>query len=103
MASVSKREWFTQSGERRIRFVATYIDQAGKERRHQFPTKREAHAERIRVEGALRRGTHVPDGITLRGAAERFLEHFEALYKKGKKQRSTYRAYEQHVRLHILE
>jgi integrase len=103
MASVSKRTWPTGAGKLNSSWLLRYVDQAGKERRRQFPTKREADAERIRIEGALSQGTHVPDGKTVRGAAESFLDHFEVLYRKGKKQRSTYRAYEQHVRLHVLE
>src|SRR5215831_11859561 len=103
MASVSKREWRTRAGELRSAFSVLYKDRAGKPHRSQFPTRREADAERIRIEGALSQGTHVPDGKTVREAAESFLAYFEGLYKAGKKERSTYRAYEQHVRLHILE
>src|SRR5215813_8107918 len=103
MASVRKREWKTPAGELRSAFVVSYTDQGGRPRRRQFPTRREADVERIRIEGALSQGTHVPDGKTVREAAESFLAYFEGLYKAGKKERSTYRAYEQHVRLHILE
>ena len=103
MASVFKRTWRTKAGKLSSGWVVKYFDQARKERSQQFRTKREADAERIRIEGALSQGTHVPDGITVRGAAQSFLDHFEDLYRRGKKQRSTYRAYEQHVRLHILE
>ena len=103
MASVGKRTWHTRAGELRSAFSVLYKDRAGKPHRSQFRTRREADAERIRIEGALSQGTHVPDGKTVREAAESFLAYFEGLYKTGKKERSTYRAYEQHVRLHILE
>ena len=104
MASVNKRGWRTEAGEPRSAWGLSYRDQTGKRRRCQFPTKREADAERIRVEGALSQGTHVLDGKkTVREAAENFLIYFEGLCRTGKKQRSSYRAYEQHVRLHILQ
>jgi integrase len=103
MASVGKRKWRTGAGERRSAWVVSYCDRAGNPQRRQFPSKREAETERIRIEGALSQGTHVPDGKTVRDAAESFLKYFEGRYQKGKKQRSTYCAYEQHVRLHILE
>src|SRR5262245_39133139 len=103
MAGVGKRKWRTQAGELRSAFVVTYPYQDGKPRRRQFLTKREADAERIRNESALSKGTYVPDGKTVREAAESFIAYFEGLYKTGKKERSTYRAYEQHVRLHIFE
>jgi integrase len=101
MASITPRKWRTRAGEPRSAWAVSYLDKAGKQHRHQYATKREAIAERIRVEGALSQGTYVPDGITVREAAESFLACFRDLYKNDKKERSTYRAYEQHVRLHI--
>jgi hypothetical protein len=101
MASISPRKWRTRAGESRLAFAVSYLDKTGKQRRHQYPTMREAIAERIRVEGALSQGTYVPDGKTVREAAESFLASFRGLYENDKKERSTYRAYEQHVRLHI--
>jgi integrase len=102
MASVSKRQWRTPAGKLRSAWVVSYCDQAGKQRRSQFPSKRDADAERVRIEAAVSQGTHVPDGKTVSEAADSFLKYFEVLYKTGKKQRSTHCAYEQHVQ-HILK
>jgi integrase len=101
MASINNRKWRTRAGEPRSSWTVSFFDPAGKQRRHQFPTRREADAERIRIEGALSQGTYVPDDKTVREAAESFLACFRGLYENDKKERSTYRAYEQHVRLHI--
>jgi integrase len=102
MASISKRTWRTSTGKVHSAWVVTY-SRGGKEHRYQFPTKREADAERIRIEAGLSQGTHVPDGKSVREAAAEFLKHFEELYKADKKQRSTYLAYEEHVRLHMAK
>lgn len=103
MATVSVRKWTRSSGKESKAWRVSYLDRAGAQHRPQYRTEREADAQRIRIERELSQGTHVPDGISVREAAERFLAHFEGLYKRGKKDRSTYRAYEQHVRLHISE
>jgi len=101
MASVSKRVWRTAAGEVRSAWVLSFVDQVGRQQRKHFPTKRDADAERIRVEGALSRGVHVTDGPTVLDAAKAFLQDFEDLVRQGRRERSTLRAYEEHVRLHI--
>lgn len=102
MARVCKRIW-TWKGIRKTAWVLTYVDARGKRRRRQFDKKSEAEAERVRVEGQLTAGTHVPDAtsVTVMDAALAFLADFEGLVHTGKRERSTLRAYDQHVNLHI--
>jgi integrase len=99
MASISKRRWRT-GGDARTGWVVSFVE-CGKQCRRQFSTKREADAERIRIEGAQSQGTHVSDGPTVREAAERFLNRFKVAVDHGAREKTTYNAYEQHVRLHI--
>src|SRR5262245_60904626 len=102
MATIVKRQWRTSAGKLRSAWVLCYRDQSGPHRQ-QFPSKHEAQAERIRIESALSEGTHVPDDKTVHEAAQEFLDDFERLVERGVRDRSSYRAYEQHVRLHIAK
>jgi integrase len=101
MASVSKRKWRTPAGELRSAWVVSFSDQDGKPQRRQFPSKREADEERVRVERELSQGTHVPDGKTVGEAAHEFLDDFWRLVEDGERDRSTHKAYAEHVNLHI--
>lgn len=103
MASVSKRTWKTPNGEKRTAFVFTYQDGNGQRHRTQFARKADAEAERIRVEGELAGGIHVPDkaSLTVADAAMRFLADFHTLVRTGKRERSTYDAYETQVERHL--
>jgi len=105
MATIRKREWTNRKGELKTAWVLSYVDRDGKQHRPQFPTKREADGERIRIEGELAKGVHVPDrhSATVLDAAKAFLADFEAMVEVAKRERSTLRAYRQHVDLHIAE
>ncbi|MCY6379345.1 tyrosine-type recombinase/integrase [Hoeflea prorocentri] len=104
MARVRKRSWATKSGEKRTAWQLNYVDRDGNLQQKQFGTKREAEDERIRVEGQIARGVHVPDkrSITVGDAARAFLSDFENLVDASKRARITLRGYEQHVRLHLI-
>lgn len=103
MATIRKRGWTTGKGEKRSAWVLSYVDRNGDQHRPQFKTKREAEDERIRIEGELAKGVHVPDreAMTVLDAARAFLADFEALVEAGKRERSTLRSYCQHIDLHL--
>ena len=103
MATVTKRSWRTQAGEQRTGWILTYYDADGKRHRIQKPSKGEAETERIRVEGEIIAGVHVPDrsAVTVGQAATIFLADFERLVETGRRERGTFRKYKEHVRLHI--
>jgi len=103
MAKVAKRTWKTPSGEKRTAFVLTYMDANGRRHRKQFAKKADADAERVRIEGQLACGVHVPDkySIDVSTAAKAFLADFQALVSAGKRERSTLDAYSRQVALHL--
>lgn len=103
MAKVSKRTWMTPSGEKRTAFVLTYMDGNGLRHRKQFAKKTDADAERVRVEGELAGGIHVPDrdSRTVGDAAKEFLADYQGLVRAGKRTRTTMDFYERHIRLHL--
>jgi integrase len=103
MASVTKRQWTNASGKTTTAWRVSYTDANGKRQHIQKTSKREADAERVRIEGELARGTHVADrdSVTVADAAADFLVEFDQLVSAGKRERSTYRAYDRHYRLHL--
>ncbi|ACM28001.1 tyrosine-type recombinase/integrase [Rhizobium rhizogenes] len=62
MAKITKRTWTTASGAEREAWVFDYVDQNGKRAKRQFPTKKEATAFRIDIEGKISRGEQSVDG-----------------------------------------
>ncbi len=60
MATVAKRTWTNKSGEHTA-WRLSYTDAKGERHKEQFPTKREAEARRVEVEGQVRQGTFRPD------------------------------------------
>lgn len=103
MAQIRKRTWRTKSGEKRTAWQLSYYDQDGERHQRQFETKREADDERIRIEGQLARGVHVPDkrSLTVAKVADAFLADFEELVRGGKRSRETLRGYEAQIRRHL--
>ncbi len=65
--------------------------------------KRDAEAALNRIVSEMAAGTHVADqqSITVSEAAKIFLDDFQDLVRTGKRERSTFTRYEQHVRLFI--
>lgn len=104
MAKIRKRSWTTKAGERRTAWQLNYVDRDGNLQQKQFGTRRDADDERIRIEGQLASGVHVPDkrSITVADAAKAFLSDFESLVEAGKRGRITLKGYDQHIRLHLL-
>lgn len=103
MASVSKRTWETSKGEQKTGWVLHYVDVSGKQQRKLFNLKRDAEAERVRIEGELSAGDYSAEAETksVRDAAKLFLADFITLVESGKRERSTLRGYEQHIAHHI--
>lgn len=103
MASVRKRTWTTGRGDKKTAWEISYVDRDGGRHRKQFAKKSDADAERIRVEGQMMAGIHVPDrtSITVLQAAKAFLADFEDLVRVGKRERTTLEGYAQFVDLHL--
>ena len=103
MTTTSKRTWTTKSGKKRTGWQLSYIDDKGNQVRRLFKTKGKADEERVRIEGEIAEGVHIPDrdAATVLDLAKAFLRDFEKLVKTQKRERSTLRGYRQHVDLHI--
>lgn len=103
MSKVTKRTWKTSKGETRVGWSLHYVDSTGKQRRKLFKLKRDADAERTRIDGELAAGTHISDdqSITVSEAANKFLADYQVLVEAGKRELSTLKGYQQHVRLHL--
>ena len=76
MASIRKRQWRNGKGEVKTAWAVDFFDARGARQRRQFPTKREADAFRIEVEGQLRSGTFRAefDRVTVAIVAQSYLE-----------------------------
>ena len=104
MAKIRKRTWTTKSGDKRTAWQVNYVDDEGSLQQKQFGTRREANDERIRIEGQIAKGVHVPDrrSITVGDAARAFLADFEELVQAGKRSRTTLNGYESIIEHHLL-
>ena len=79
MASVSKREWVSPNGEKKVAWVLRYTDPAGKRRLKTFERKKEAEEARIRIGGEMAQGafSHAAERMTFGKAIDRFLEQMD--------------------------
>lgn len=96
MAKVRKRT--LPSGE--VRWLADYVDGAGKRRAKQFTRRRDADDFLVKARRDVQLGTHVADSasITVAEAAVLWLARCD----DNGLERSTREAYGQHVKLHIV-
>lgn len=103
MSKITKRTWKTARGEQRVGWSLHYVDGDGKQRRKLFTLKRDADAERTRIDGELAAGTYISsDGsVTVLEAAKQFLTDYQKLVDAGKRERSTLLGYQQHVDWHL--
>jgi integrase len=103
LPSVSKKTYRKKSGQLSTYWQLTYYDASGKRKRKNFDKQAHANAARIKVEGELQTGTHIPDrnSVILTDAALYFLNDFERGVQSGKRERSTWRQYRGHIRNHI--
>ena len=85
MASVSKREWVSPNGEKKVAWVLRYTDPAGKRRLKTFERKKEADGERVRIEAELAAGTHCAHDktVTIGRVASEFEDFTEERFKAG--------------------
>ncbi len=106
MAKSTKRTWLTSKGETRTAWRVVYIDETGVRHQPQFPTKREAEAFRIEIEGQLASGLHRSDGdkITLGELSIKFLERCESRMNRGERMsQKMFVVYRGHVHNHIID
>ncbi len=99
MATIKKRTWVNQKGERKEAWQLRYVDAHGAERSKQFERKGDASAYLTRVSWELSQGTHTPDSasVTVSKAADLWVGAAKA---KGL-ERSTIKQYEEWAKLHI--
>lgn len=98
--SVRKRSWKNGDGETASRWVVDLADGNGNRARRQFDSRKEADAYRVEIENAMRTGTYRPDAakVTVKEAAEMFLEHCEARQKRNERMtRHNLKGYEGHI------
>lgn len=104
MVAIRKRTWTTKKGGIRTAWAVDFVDMSGCRERHQFATKREADAFRVKVESDLRSGTYRPDAhtVTVRETADLFLENCTARFERGERMtRHNLAVYSGHVRNYI--
>lgn len=65
--------------------------------------KRDADAERIRVESQIQTGTHVPDNAsrTVLQGCQSWLDHIDMLVRAGKRSQVTWEKYRSHIDHHV--
>lgn len=103
MASITKRSWTRKDGTVSTVWCLRYRDAKGGQRSLQFSTKREAVEARIRIEGEMVSGLHVParSSLTVGLACDQFLQDFERQVAAGLRERSTLKSYRSKIDCHI--
>ena len=88
-----------ENGERYKRFQLDYYDADGQRHKKNFKTFAAADSERIRVEGQIAGGTHIPDSksLTVIAGLRAWLAWYAQLVVKGLRQQSTWDQYDDHV------
>lgn len=102
MASIRKRIRDGKAGTTTT-WQLSYFEPDGKRRYKDFALKKDAEAEKTRIDHRLAQGVYISDknSLTLQAAAESYLNDFEDLVKQKKRERTTWRGYVQHVDYHI--
>lgn len=98
--AIRKRRWIAKNGVSKQAWLVEYRDGAGKRRFKQFTLKKQAEMFEVKAKGEVVAGTHTAESqsVTISEAADIWLANVEALGREP----TTYAAYEQHVRLHIV-
>jgi len=98
--AVRKRLWTAADGIEKQAWLVEYRDGAGKRKFKQFRLKKEAETFELKAKTEVAAGIHTADSdsITIGQSADLWLESVKALDREP----TTYAAYEQHVRLHIV-
>lgn len=99
MGTVKRRTWNSPEGPKSA-WQVTYTDGDGKRRSKQFARKKAADDYLTKVSAEVQQGNHTPQSQspTVREAAELWLER----KRNEDLEQTSYAAYEQHVRLHII-
>ncbi|MGB9154233.1 MAG: site-specific integrase [Alphaproteobacteria bacterium] len=105
MAHIRARTWTKSDGTTRKGFELTYADLHGKRFTKSFKTKRDADAERIRVENEIEDRSHVTSRASrsVMDGMRAWIIYMEELEKNGKRERSTVAKYRSHVEYHIAK
>ncbi|MER8743862.1 site-specific integrase [Mesorhizobium sp. M1004] len=92
MATVTKRTWTTGKGEKREAWVLAYTDKKGDRHKEQFAKKREADAERVKVEGQISKGAFRAEAAskTVKDAIDAYVKHLEKRHGKGEQVTTMY-------------
>jgi integrase len=105
MASIRKRTWVDRHGEKHQAYVLDYKDQFGGRHQPQFDRKKDAEAERRRVEEEVRKGTHTADRDTwtLSKACQAYIDHITEQHRLfGKPSGYMVKSYSGAARRHII-
>jgi integrase len=102
LASIRKITYRKKNGQVSTYWQVSYYD-SGKQQRKNFRKQAAANAHRITVESEILTGAHIPDrsSATVTAAALHFINAFERDMKAGKRERSTWKQYRSHIKLHI--
>ena len=105
MAHIRQKIWTNRDGSVTKKFELTYTDYSGKRFTKMFDLKREADAERIRIENDLAEGMHVSpkNSRSVIKGLRSWLSYMEGLEKAGKRERSTVDHYQTHIEYHIAK
>jgi integrase len=100
MATVTKRRWKRGDGKVCEAWRLRYVDSTGKTRTEQFPTKGDASARRVVVEGEIAAGTHTANtaSVTVAQACELWIK---TAIGNGR-ERSTLKQYREWAKIHII-
>ena len=103
MASIRKRIYRKKDGKESVYWQVSYYDAQGARHKAQFKKQSQANALKIKVEGELFTGIHIPDAntMTVSSACAMFIQDFENLMKSGRRERSTFKQYRGHIKNHI--
>ncbi len=105
MAHIRARTWKNADGSSNKGFELTYADLQGKRFTKTFKTKRDAEAERIRVENEIENRNHVTSRASrsVIDGLRAWLSYMEELQRNGKRERSTVAKYRSHIEYHIAK
>lgn len=103
MATLKKESRANKDGTETVRYRVRWIDRDGKRRSRKFKTHAAAKSKLAKVEfrrdmGLAAEGEAV--GLVL-DAMRVWVDHVEGMVKSGMRERTTWKQYDQHLRLHI--
>jgi integrase len=97
--SIRKRTWKTPRGEDREAWVLDFSDGSGKRRHETFARRKDAEQREAQVRIDITRGAGIlARDKTIVRIADDWIDHLQ----EERRERSTIKNYEQHLRLHIL-